>query len=260
MTLCQVERNCLKSFALVDIMNRRLYRETELFQDQRGALRAKRKEIEKEISTLLDQRFRLEEFEKAIDRLNSIYGELAQYTEGLSSRVSNLRDDIHQLEEELRYFIRDGDQIFSPQVEEYEHLLQVLRHDRQNFLLAQEKVKNAIDVLRMKISVERGRETVELQHESISLQVAASFIEFIVLFYYTLNSWKILANKAFASLSSPIILVSVTGFCSGIVLFTHSVALARRAGRRFTPRMALSILISLAFLIAMFLLTLEAPH
>jgi multisubunit Na+/H+ antiporter MnhB subunit len=120
-------------------------------------------------------------------------------------------------------------------------------------------VKNAIDVIRMKISIERGRETIELQHESISLQVAAGFIEFIVVFYYTLNSWKILAGKVFSTLSPGVILITLTAFSSSVVLFTHAVAAARKEKKRFTAEMATSLGLILLFTSLMFLLTLKSP-
>jgi len=255
----QASEGFYRDFINVDLLNRKLGREKEFFEEQREALRVKRKESEREISRLLGKHIELEEFEQNIDAMNSIYIELAQYLEGLSGRIGRLRREVREMEGALQQLVAGEDRIFAPRMEGYHYLLEELNYDREDYILAQQKVKNAIDVLRMKISVERGRETVELQEESISLQVAAGFIEFIVLFYYTLNSWKILGEKAFSLLPSWVLLLTVTGFCSSVVVFTHSVAQARKEKKKLSSEMALSLLFMVVFIVLMFLATLKTP-
>jgi len=254
------EQDFFIKFVYIDLLSRKISREAELFLEQRQAIRLKRKEFEKEASQLLGEKCcDLEAFEKVVEKLSFIYIELAQYLEWVSSTITTLREDIHELEEEIKGLITGEDEIFSERLNSYAYALDVLMYERENFILAQEKVKNAIDVIRMKISIERGRETIELQHESISLQVAAGFIEFIVVFYYTLNSWKILAGKVFSTLSPGVILITLTAFSSSVVLFTHAVAAARKEKKRFTAEMATSLGLILLFTSLMFLLTLKSP-
>lgn len=254
------EQDFFIKFVYIDLLGRKISREAELFLEQRQAIRLKRKEFEKEASQLLGEKCPdLEAFEKVVEKLSFIYIELAQYLEWVSSTITTLREDIHELEEEIKGLITGEDEIFSERLNSYAYALDVLMYERENFILAQEKVKNAIDVIRMKISIERGRETIELQHESISLQVAAGFIEFIVVFYYTLNSWKILAGKVFSTLSPGVILITLTAFSSSVVLFTHAVASARKEKKRFTAEMAASLGLILLFTSLMFLLTLKSP-
>ena len=244
----------------VDLLGRKILRETELFLEQQQAIKQKRKELEGEVSKLLSERCcDLEAFERVVERLSLIYIELAQYLEWVSSKIAALREDIHEFEGEVKALLTGEDEIFSERLRNYAYALEVLKYEREGFILAQEKVKNAIDVLRMKISIERGRETIELQHESISLQVAAGFIEFIVVFYYTLSSWKILAGEAFYSLSPGIILLTLTAFSSSVVLFTHAVASARKEKKRFNAEMAVSLGLIIALTALMFLLTLRSP-
>ncbi len=253
------EQDFFIKFVYIDLLGRKISREAELFLEQHQAIRLKRKELERDASKLLGEKCPdLEAFEKVVEKLSFIYIELAQYLEWVSSTITTLRDDIHELEEEIKSLITGEDEIFSESLNSYAYALDVLMYERENFILAQEKVKNAIDVIRMKISIERGRETIELQHESISLQVAAGFIEFIVVFYYTLNSWKILAGKVFSTLSPGVILITLTAFSSSVVLFTHAVAAARKEKKRFTSEMAASLGLILLFTSLMFLLTLKS--
>ena len=254
------KRNFFMRFVYIDLLGRKLAREAELFLEQLQAIRLKRKEFESSTSKLLGEECRnLEEFEKVIEKLSFIYIELAQYLEWVSSKITALREDIHEFEKEVKRLVAGEDEIFSDNLKGYTYALETLMYERENFILAQEKVKNAMDVVRMKISIERGRETIELQHESISLQVAAGFIEFIVVFYYTLNSWKILADEAFAALSPGVILITMTAFSSSVVLFTHAVATARKENKRFTAEMLASLGLILVFTSLMFFLSLRSP-
>ncbi len=247
-------------FAYIDLLGRKLSREAEFFLEQLAVTRQRRKELESDASKMLAESCcTMEEFERVIDKLSSVYIELAQYLEWISSKVSVLREDIHQFEKEVKGLLAGKDEIFSENMKSYNYALDTLMYGRENFILAQEKVKNAMDVVRMKIAIERGRETIELQHESISLQVAAGFIEFIVVFYYTLNSWKILAGEAFASLSPGVILLTLSAFSSSVVLFTHAVATARRENRKITREMIASVLLILLFVLVMFLLSVKSP-
>ncbi|WP_456474706.1 hypothetical protein [Candidatus Pyrohabitans sp.] len=254
------KHNFFMRFVYIDLLGRKISREAELFLEQLQAIRLKRKELESSTSKLLNEKYHnLEEFEKVIEKLSFIYIELAQYLEWVSSKITALREDIHEFEKEVKRLLAGEDEIFSDNLKGYAYALETLMYERENFILAQEKVKNAMDVVRMKISIERGRETIELQHESISLQVAAGFIEFIVVFYYTLNSWKILAGEAFATLSPGLILITMTAFSSSVVLFTHAVATARKENKRFTAEMAASVGLILVFTSLMFFLSLRSP-
>ncbi len=247
-------------FVYVDLLGRKISREVELYLEQQQAIRLKRKELERDVSKLLSEKCcDLEAFERVVEKLSLIYIELAQYLEWVGSKITTLREDIHGFDGEVKALLAGEDEIFSERLSGYSYALEVLMYERENFVLAQEKVKNAIDVIRMKISIERGRETIELQHESISLQVAAGFIEFIVVFYYTLNSWKILAGKVFSTLSPGVILLTLTAFSSSVVLFTHAVAAARKEKKRFNTEMAVSLGLVLTFTALMFFITLKNP-
>ncbi len=245
-------------FIYADLLDRKIEREAGLFMDMLESVREKRRKCERHSSKLLDARGEtLQDFERLVKELCTIYIELARYLEWVNSKVSMLKEDLHELSGEVRWLVSGEDEVFSERMERHRYALETLLYERENFILAHQKVKNALDVVGMRIEIERGRETVELQQESISLQVAAGFIEFIVVFYYTLNSWKILGKEAFSLLPAWQVLLVMTAFSSSVVLFTHAVAVARRKGRRLTSGMAASLALTAVVALAMLMLTLR---
>ena len=70
------------------------------------------------------------------------------------------------------------------------------------------EVKAAIDVVQTQVDLMRSKESVELQRQfnlvlaqnvdlqrkSLTLQIAAGFVEFIVIAYYSLSIWKNLSD------------------------------------------------------------------
>ncbi len=246
-------------FIYTDLLDRKIEREARLFMEMLDSVREKRRKCESRASRLLDDRGEsLADFERLVKELCLVYVELARYLEWVNSRVSMLKEDLHELSGEVRWLVSGEDEVFSERIERHRYALETLMYERENFILAHQKVKNALDVVGMRIEIERGRETVELQQESISLQVAAGFIEFIVVFYYTLNSWKILGREGFAALPAWVVLLVLTAFSSSVVLFTHAVAVARRRGRSFTPHMAASIALLVLVALAMLLLSIRS--
>ncbi|NOZ82453.1 MAG: hypothetical protein GXN98_01340 [Euryarchaeota archaeon] len=246
-------------FIYADLLDRKIEREAGLFMDMLESVRDKRRKCERHSSRLLDARGEtLEDFERLVKELCTTYIELARYLEWVNSRVSMLKEDLHEFSGEVRWLVSGEDEVFSERIEKHRYALETLLYERENFILAHQKVKNALDVVGMRIEIERGRETVELQQESISLQVAAGFIEFIVVFYYTLNSWKILGKEAFAALPAWLVLLVMTAFSSSVVLFTHAVAVARRRGRKFTYGMVASLVLIVVVALVMLLVTIRS--
>ncbi|MHB0977407.1 MAG: hypothetical protein ACYC1U_09485 [Candidatus Aquicultorales bacterium] len=94
-------------------------------------------------------------------------------------------------------------------------------------------VQAAINVVSTKVELMRSRETVGLQKEALSLQVAAGFIEFILLFYYTFHSWEAVVGLERFEHMPAVFRVILTILFSGLsVAFTHEISKRLRGEKK----------------------------
>ena len=64
-----------------------------------------------------------------------------------------------------------------------------------------------------------------LQEERLALQVAAGFVEFVLIFYYTLKSWEgVAGHEVFDHVPPLLRLLVVAGVAAGATIGTHSLA------------------------------------
>ena len=114
--------------------------------------------------------------------------------------------------------------------------------DRVNLIM--NEVKAAIDVVQTQVDLMRSKESVELQRQfnqvlaqnvalqqkSLTLQVAAGFVEFIVIAYYTLSIWKSLSDPNIFHHIPAILTLIIAGSFAGLAVFgTHLLAHEHRS-------------------------------
>lgn len=97
-----------------------------------------------------------------------------------------------------------------------------------------DKAKTAIDVVRTHVELDRSEQNLKLQERALALQVAAGFVEFVLVFYYVLHSWEPLAGThVFEAIPAWIRFAVILAFSGGVVAATDQIAEAiRERGRR----------------------------
>lgn len=114
--------------------------------------------------------------------------------------------------------------------------------DRVNLIM--NEVKAAIDVVQTQVDLMRSKESVELQRQfnlvlaqnvdlqrkSLTLQIAAGFVEFIVIAYYSLSIWKNLSDPNIFHHIPAILTLIIAGSFAGLAVFgTHLLAHEHRS-------------------------------
>lgn len=120
----------------------------------------------------------------------------------------------------------------------------------------------AIELIQGRIDLMNSRENLRLQHrlgavmelntslqeQSLTFQIAASLIEFIILAYYSLSMFKYLAPTAYHHVPSWLLLLLFSSFAGAAVMGTHVVA-ERMLGKQH--KNTGSIIVSLLLLITL---------
>jgi cation transport ATPase len=124
-------------------------------------------------------------------------------------------------------------------------------------------IKTAIDIVDTKVGLQRGKEsltlqqqTQHLQEEGTSMQMATSMIEFVLVFFYSLESWEILSSHEVFTLIPVILKIGLIGsFAFMAVVATHFLAMSWREHWKLNKGVVISFAILVAILISIILLT-----
>jgi len=226
------------------------------------------------VSNILQNRFRAnneqlltEILETEIEQLSLNYGVLASY-------FRLLREGQGILDSSLLRVIGEARKIFGKKVEtNLQEYLTLCRKAAKEVQQASEQVnlimnevKAAIEVIQTQVNLLRSKESVELQRQfkmvmdqnvalqqkSLTLQVAAGFVEFIVIAYYSFSLWKNLSNAEIFHRVPGLLTLLVASLFAGVsVLCTHLLA----HERRLTKKLALAIFSILTLLALMAILS-----
>ncbi|NLC07401.1 MAG: hypothetical protein GX755_05490 [Syntrophomonadaceae bacterium] len=202
-----------------------------------------------------------------IEHLSKNYGILASY-------YRLLRESQGILDNSLILVTREARRIYGGRVQvNLQDYLAVCKNTTREVIQASERVnlimgeiKAAIEVIRTQVDLLRSKESVELQHQfkkimdqntalqekSLSLQVAAGFVEFIVIAYYSFSFWKYQSDPViFDRIPGPLTFLVACAFAGVSVICTHQLA----HERRFTKGLALSTAVIIALLALMAVLS-----
>lgn len=260
-----------RDFPATDLSFFRLRRETDYFREQQKTLTKERTEFDKEVSAVLHKEVvltkikpsEIEALESDIGTLSRIYGLLASSRITVKQAHGTLDQDLRRtgrlIEDLLAPEARDKDLVvhYLPAFKRY---LSPLALEDELFKQSLDNAKAAIDVVQTRVGLIRSgeslllqRETkglldqnILLQEEAISLQVAASFIEFVVVFFYTLEAWKALAEDRIRQVPVFGQFGLVFAFAFSVVLATHFSAQALRRKKKLSFKLLLAILLALA--------------
>lgn len=240
----------------------------------------------------------VEDLEKKIEVLSDTYGRLASDLMVLSKNRNVIEDEASRFQRALDSLVRGGDDGFAAKgVDEARAATGrggkegqgdslrrfVARRSQEHFTELEREadlsrsslssVEAAIGVVRTQAELLRSRETaisqeqtktlldqnVHLQKEGVALQAAAGFIEFVIVYYYSLHSWAILAGEElFARLPTGLVAGLVLFFAATALVGTHFIARVLATRRWLHPGLVVSAVLLLGALAAMYFLTVSA--
>ncbi|NSW82393.1 MAG: hypothetical protein HPY90_03815 [Syntrophothermus sp.] len=221
---------------------------TSVYHDSARTVLEEAKKSGRKLSGILHTQFgtqhsgepAIQELEGEIHELSASYGKLVASQSFLSEGKSNLQGVLENLKQHLktRMNITPESPVVQNLIDFYQgpwklldRSLSEVQSSIQNHQAAIEVVRGRIEILMSRESASlqsRIRDVLELntslQKQSLTFQVAASFIEFIVLAYYTHSLWKNLAPGAYAGVAKGVQFLLVSLFAGIAVYGTHLIA------------------------------------
>jgi hypothetical protein len=219
-------------------------RQLYYYEDQRAVCLKSKEETDRKVSEIL---FRknvkdLETLEQDVDSLSGHYGLMANYSFLLSNGKKLLEDDLRELEDRLRGLVKGQDEFFGVRhVGPLREAASLLSDALREFSISLENMKSAIDIVKSRVELARSKTSLGLQEQTRSLMkqnlaiqeeahtmgIAASFVEFFVVLYYGMQTWKtLLSEEVFHHIPIALATGLVLAFSFSVVAGTHKAAKA----------------------------------
>ncbi len=234
----------------LDSLIKKLSRTAHYFEEQRLTIASERGDVDREVGALLHRKIISDAsgsagtatLEEQIANLSRMFGLLA--TDSLLVRRSSdsMSRDLKSLDREFERIGSPGqrDEIgayysrrFSLDLAEAHSESRDLDFSRQSAQAAIEVVRTQVEIMRAGEEAAIQRQSQEilssslvLQQERLALQVAAGFVEFVLVFYYVLKSWEGIVGTDLVEHMAPLLRLVVVGSFSGAAAVgTHFLAL-----------------------------------
>jgi uncharacterized membrane protein YidH (DUF202 family) len=210
-------------------------RQARYYEGQLEVFSKKREELDRKAAEVLFRKkasLNLDILESDLDELSEVYGLMANYRFLLRDAVYELNRNLGEIERLLQGLISEDDPFF-----QYRHifvlrsLLKRLAENQREFNLSLEGAKSAIDVIKGRIELARSRTSLAMQEESLTLAAAASLVEFFLVLYYGLQTWKTLTGNVFNEIPIYLSAGLAVVFSAATVAGTHKVARALKSGK-----------------------------
>ncbi|MHB0866352.1 MAG: hypothetical protein ACYC6B_01170 [Thermoleophilia bacterium] len=259
-------------FPQTDALIKKLGRTTAWFEQQRRTIVDERAGVDRDVGSLLHRQVVVGaqsapdtlRLEQQIDALSRMFGVLATDSQLVRQSAESLERDISLLEQSFIPLLGEGqDEIGGHYMEAFGRELAAARDEARNLDFSRINAQAAIEVVRTQVELLRAREEVAiqeqtrelltrsvlLQKERLSLQVAAGFIEFVLVFYYLLKSWEGIVGMEPVEHISPLLRLIVIGSLSASTsVGTHFLA-QTFSSHSWRSR---GLWISIAFIVASF--------
>ncbi len=260
----------VEELPLFDMSFQSLDKKVKYFQDQLQLMEQERVAADKFVSKLLyagigkieTDAERIDVLEKEIDDLSQLYEKIANYTYMIKNAVLTVRNDVIKLDECLASFCieRRLESEYIQMNKRFQDRLEVEGSLLSNTLTG---IKTAIDIVDTKVGLQRGKEsltlqqqTQHLQEEGTSMQMATSMIEFVLVFFYSLESWEILTSHEIFVLIPVVLKVGLIGsFAFMAVVATHFLAMSWRENWKLNKGVLISFIILVGILVSIILIT-----
>lgn len=255
------------SFPQIDISFYHLQKGSYLLERQIKWSREKRQESNKKVEQTL-QKNNLEEnlspeeiidyLETEIQKLSNVYSNLTSNTQLLREHKSSFDKQFKKLETLIKDELKDkksDESLDMAFLAEARQTRAELITEEEQVDLSLERCQAAITLIHTMVDLlqsERNldlqkqnkrllNQTLNLQEEGVSLQVAATFIEFIIIFYYSTSLWEKLATaEKFHHIPAYQVFLTIALFDIGAIFLTHYIAKWLREKKAKTIALILS--------------------
>lgn len=288
----ELQANFSEIFPQVDSLIKKLKRSSAYFEEQRNAIIGERTEIDRQVGSLLHRQvvtgggeLMAEQLEEQIARLSKMYGMLATDSLLVRQAADRLERDLNQLKRAFDIFFTkaDGEDAEGGEGEGMRHYylnlfggelvathteLKDLNFSRENAQAAIEVVRTQVELLRAGEEAAIQGQTKELlsrslllQQERLALQVAAGFVEFVLVFYYVLKSWEGIAGQSQVEHIPPLVrLVVIGSMAASAAVGTHFLARSLHQRSWKNPGLLVSVAILALSLAAMVVFTITSNN
>jgi len=197
---------------------------------------------------------KLSEEAKTLDakRLEELSFELSSMRAEFFSGYMNFKDVVEEIfsailrAERISNFLGG---MLEEEMSEMKTELERMKYYESSFEQTLAGVRDALDVVHLRLEMLRGKENLELQKRASALQAAAAIIEFVAVYYYTMKIWEnFLPVEEMPSIISFSLLFAFTTI---VVILTEAIGEYIK-DRKVTMRLALLsilLLITLALMI-----------
>ena len=201
--------------------------------------------------------------EAEINDLSKFFEKLVNHGITLKSSEETLTRELREVEGFIanREF-KPGRDTIRQKIKPYLELREAIDREYRLVENAIQNIKAAIQVVQTKVGLIRSSETIalqkdmkRLQEEGISLQSAASFIEFVIVFYYGLGVWKILADDVFHHIPASIVFIIILSFALSVTALTHFISKSRMQNWKMSKGLIISAVAVISIWILAELLT-----
>lgn len=268
-------------FPQLDSLIKKLARAAAYFEEQRNTIIKERTEVDREVGALLHQQVvsvRQEAadtsgLEQRIDALSRMFGMLATDSLLVRQAGDRLEQDISKLDQALGRLaggVAGMDEIGSHFLSAFRSELGSAREEAGNLEFSRQNAQAAIEVVRTQVELLRAGEeaaiqdqtrqllsrSLVLQKERLALQVAAGFVEFVLVFYYVIKSWEAVVGIEPVEHIAPVLrLIVVGGFSASAAVGTHFLAQTMQSRSYRNPGLWISIACLVLSFAAMVILT-----
>ncbi len=197
---------------------------------------------------------RVSRMHSEVQQLTSIYGRLATDSVMLQEALDRLADLRRAALEAVRALGGDGEALEEYVASAADDGRRNLEGEQRFLGASLDKAKTAIDVVRTHVELDRSEQNLKLSERTLALQVAAGFLEYVLVFYYVEHSWEPLAGTHVFELIPAWIRFGLIALFSGVVvLATHQLAeVLRERDRRRVAAVAVLLAVLLLLVAAMF--------
>ncbi|WP_456330130.1 hypothetical protein [Archaeoglobus sp.] len=197
---------------------------------------------------------KLSEEAKTLDakRLEELSFELSSMRAEFFSGYMNFKDILEGIfsailrAERISSFLGD---MLEEELKEMKTELERMKHYESSFEETLTGVRDALNVVHLRLEMLRGKENLELQKRTSALQAAAAIIEFVAVYYYTMKIWEnfLPVEKTPSAVSFSLLFA----FTTIVVILTEAIGEYIK-DKKVTTRLALLsilLLITLALMI-----------
>ena len=259
------------TFIRLDIALHRISKFSTLFKRQMDQISDERVEIDKNVGQTLHKGItkdipseeRLMYQEMRINDLSKMFEKLVNHGISLKNSEEILTRELREIEEFIvSKEFKPGRDTIRKKIRPFLELKEAINREYRLVENSVQNIRAAIQVVQTKVGLIRSSETVtlqrdmkRLQEEGISLQMAASFIEFVIVFYYGLGVWKILADDVFHYIPAWIVFVVISCFALSVTAFTHFIGKSRMQNWKISRALIISAVLMISIWIIAEILT-----